>query len=1079
MNFPRWTFPFNSEPIGFGTLSGVGMDMPFRPTTEGSKSTALNEREGSASQANSSASIAELRHLMFIQDNNKKSYYPLSRIVKTLPRTHIWEPPIIPPRVPNQIGSMMAYYDGNYYSSHIPNNLLKDHLSDHFDSIFNDYQFDLFSGNRLHSWQSPDHRDSWLVYPTGLLGNTFCINKLSNEHELVHTVNSNNQADVLEVLDTPILQITSSTTSLPASSHSAQSNSNDFLGIRSFQGVHFFKLGFTDEGRIDTGLIQQFPLSPQALDLNFNKIIPGHAALIQSNGALHIWDARYTGLTTWRKKDSERNMTDSVLSNQACWKSCQFGAHPRTLLVAHSKLVEICDLRAPASSSDVVVFNGIGPNETISGMDQNPLHTFEIALATSERTVIIDTRYKKYPLLHWGLNTPLETRFHISYLSNLCNRSFDSVDTMQSKYTVATWGQVQGEILLYDYQSSGNNPPTSSCIQKLASFSTHPDVLRPSLSTMPCVTPNNNMNLHRRLKLSITPPWAPLIGVQAVANPKTNGFTLLQLASDGALYAQAYSMGSVPGANGTYESGRPIYDDENVIVTALDALEDEVLNAEIACLGRMKLPTGSLKSHKLVNMSCLPRVTNQMINDQIVGDSLKIRDLTPNILLSNTIQNVQDIFETQKDPKRDKSAETLLPTRTTVAEFLKNLDTLLNDPKNAHEYADTLIVEPGQGFIPFNSEPPPCSLNEVKTTIMSLLECDGTYVADGGDESLFISDKVGIRLLSRDIWFTRKTIIPSQTVTEMDLKSTDTHAMDDSKVYSKQSKPMESAFSSDNDDGDIYQTSAATRDIPSQWQTLNRPAFRSRLSGVSVGSFASSMMGNASQYSVVDNPSHLLRSVDTGNPIINSPAILHTPVCPNPVPISGTISTFMDMWDHPEKYYDPNAQSKNFRHGKKRFIADRRKLKRRLASRASLAASEAGTSVAGGVTPRHQSHTQQWVAQQLDMMDPNDDNGVGLLKRAVSQPVVPTILSRVGNSTSPWTQSMSQHTPTHRSVQADTPVAGRLSFAASGMDQVTPFGMARQGIRSVSQMDHPRSSLSGSLLNGSAKKPKKPRTKGF
>ncbi|KAH6582537.1 hypothetical protein BASA60_001885 [Batrachochytrium salamandrivorans] len=362
---------------------------------------------------------------------------------------------------------------------------------------------------------------------------------------------------------------------------------------------------------------------------------------------------------------------------------------------------------------------------------------------------------------------------------------------------------------------------------------------------------------------------------------------------------------------------------------------------------------------------------------------------------------------------------------------------------------------------------------------MSLLECDGTYVADGGDESLFISDKVGIRLLSRDIWFTRKTIIPSQTVTEMDLKSTDTHAMDDSKVYSKQSKPMESAFSSDNDDGDIYQNSAATRDIPSQWQTLNRPAFRSRLSGVSVGSFASSMMGNASQYSVVDNPSHLLRSVDTGNPIINSPAILHTPVCPNPVPISGTISTFMDMWDHPEKYYDPNAQSKNFRHGKKRFIADRRKLKRRLASRASLAASEAGTSVAGGVTPRHQSHTQQWVAQQLDMMDPNDDNGVGLLKRAVSQPVVPTILSRVGNSTSPWTQSMSQHTPTHRSVQADTPVAGRLSFAASGMDQVTPFGMARQGIRSVSQMDHPRSSLSGSLLNGSAKKPKKPRTKGF
>ncbi|KAH6582539.1 hypothetical protein BASA60_001887 [Batrachochytrium salamandrivorans] len=117
-------------------------------------------------------------------------------------------------------------------------------------------------------------------------------------------------------------------------------------------------------------------------------------------------------------------MTDSVLSNQACWKSCQFGATSayafgcpfeiggnlrfevnwldNVLSVVYSQSESILVNKAPASSSDVVVFNGIGPNETISGMDQNPLHTFEIALATSERTVIIDTRYKKYPLLHWG-----------------------------------------------------------------------------------------------------------------------------------------------------------------------------------------------------------------------------------------------------------------------------------------------------------------------------------------------------------------------------------------------------------------------------------------------------------------------------------------------------------------------------------------------------------------------------------------------------------------------------------------------------------------------------------------------------
>jgi hypothetical protein len=106
--------------------------------------------------------------------------------------------------------------------------------------------------------------------------------------------------------------------------------------------------------------------------------------------------------------------------------SCEYGAHPRTLNLQFRDIIKLYDFR---SSETMHVYS---PKEAILSMSCSQNSIFHTVLTTRKKSILIDNRYTKYPILEWELNDPAETRVNVQYLndfyiSNDCTSSLSLI----------------------------------------------------------------------------------------------------------------------------------------------------------------------------------------------------------------------------------------------------------------------------------------------------------------------------------------------------------------------------------------------------------------------------------------------------------------------------------------------------------------------------------------------------------------------------------------------------------------------------------------------------------------------------
>ncbi|RUO95718.1 hypothetical protein BC936DRAFT_143380 [Jimgerdemannia flammicorona] len=95
-------------------------------------------------------------------------------------------------------------------------------------------------------------------------------------------------------------------------------------------------------------------------------------------------------------------------SNQDPWMSCDYGAHPRSVLIASTGGLELLDFRIPPASAPVTLY--IPPAKSrIHAFRRPPLgNAFQTFLATSSEIVVVDQRFPSRPVLAWAHHRELD-----------------------------------------------------------------------------------------------------------------------------------------------------------------------------------------------------------------------------------------------------------------------------------------------------------------------------------------------------------------------------------------------------------------------------------------------------------------------------------------------------------------------------------------------------------------------------------------------------------------------------------------------------------------------------------------------
>ncbi|PKK73789.1 hypothetical protein RhiirC2_740124, partial [Rhizophagus irregularis] len=109
------------------------------------------------------------------------------------------------------------------------------------------------------------------------------------------------------------------------------------------------------------------------MHVTFNPMIYGEAAIVDGNGSIHLWKGErhedYSKL--FIKYDFKTIRTSQVevdLSPKDLWKTCEYGAHPQTLLVASRISADLFDFR----SRDVTLIYDTNNEDKIFSFQRSP-----------------------------------------------------------------------------------------------------------------------------------------------------------------------------------------------------------------------------------------------------------------------------------------------------------------------------------------------------------------------------------------------------------------------------------------------------------------------------------------------------------------------------------------------------------------------------------------------------------------------------------------------------------------------------------------------------------------------------------
>ncbi|RIA98529.1 hypothetical protein C1645_96408 [Glomus cerebriforme] len=164
---------------------------------------------------------------------------------------------------------------------------------------------------------------------------------------------------------TPIRQVASSIyENTPTKNLDTFNHCPSLIAIRTISGTTFVKIIIPETGIDPHNVSSHVHLKAIVLDsilhqkddifnhmhVTFNPMIYGEAAIIDGNGSIHLWKGerhedhsklfiKYD-FTTMRT-----SQVDAGLSFKDLWKTCVYGAHPQTLLVASRTSADLLDFR--------------------------------------------------------------------------------------------------------------------------------------------------------------------------------------------------------------------------------------------------------------------------------------------------------------------------------------------------------------------------------------------------------------------------------------------------------------------------------------------------------------------------------------------------------------------------------------------------------------------------------------------------------------------------------------------------------------------------------------------------------------
>ncbi|TPX66593.1 hypothetical protein SpCBS45565_g04356 [Spizellomyces sp. 'palustris'] len=601
--FPTWLFPDTGKSQTTGTLNGAY----------------FVDTEAAGLQVN------------FQLNDGWCPTLKVSRTGEVTPPSRVWEKPIPRGRIEREVERMVRYHEANAYDAFIPRDLMRNLVMESLKTEREEYVHDPFGGNSLDVY-TPCSDHAILAYPGGDVLNELRFGQL----------NGGRSDDVVTPVDraklafaNPILQLTSSKTA-PALSTSR------LLAVRDHGSVAIVatcpaseisvnetaNAGLADwpphDGFPIPHLIDIVSFNQRPLHMTFSPVIANEAAILLDGGELYLWDgyqptsSRSTLLATY---------DDNASSYPLRWKSCEFGAHPRTLMVAHANRLETIDFRS-RGIMPTPIFK-VDSKERIWAFNREHEELFQSVLCTSKRTVLLDIRFPRRPLLQWKFQNNRDPPVGIEFLS--ADRRYP-----QHQWTFVTWTRLRGEIMAYNHKSLH----TSQIIK--SSFYEH---CSPSITLPPssCAGPTllNRFRRHgyessqdRYSKVSYgtwghqqalieneeIPGWPPLRGLTLFTPDQSSQIDVLKIGDDGRVSFERYGHAST---TSQAESGSPPFQlnlEENSIPDTDSAIcQSDVTDLTQLEVRRQDFP-GLYKDHERVNWTLLTKSIEMLLLSKATVD---------------------------------------------------------------------------------------------------------------------------------------------------------------------------------------------------------------------------------------------------------------------------------------------------------------------------------------------------------------------------------------------------------------------------------------------------------------------------
>ena len=297
------------------------------------------------------------------------------------------------------------------------------------------------------------------------------------------------------------------------------------LVTRSFQGLHYLKLFDRDFSSADL-LNPVVEFGRQPVHFCTSPLLP-EMAISLSDGSIHLGDLQtmqFTGLM---------NPIDfASVDDRQCFRACEYGAHPRSLLVWDAKSVSNVDFRMPGTQLWKRLYSS-SSSAFISCVKRHPTSPFQFTVASNESVALVDTRYAVSPLLEWGVNNSYESQLFLE---------FSKKSTMETT-TIYSWGRKQAEIVAYSCRQDAARPPTAYRPVSFAPYHNHPSLKEKYGAQVPFVYLEDLRTQEKIVDDLDVPDWPPLIGFDVLEGKK--GVHMFFLADDSSIFTQYYSTQSL------------------------------------------------------------------------------------------------------------------------------------------------------------------------------------------------------------------------------------------------------------------------------------------------------------------------------------------------------------------------------------------------------------------------------------------------------------------------------------------------------------------------------------------------------